>query len=198
MRGPTSAAFCSSRFRSRGGAPTCSRQRERKTRGACVVALCNSVDSPLAQMAHHVIPLHAGAETSVAATKSYIASLSAIVHLVGTWTSDQALLSALLGAPKLLEEAWRSTGSALVGPRASVESVRGRPRFRSRHRARGGAEAQGDLRAACRGVQRGGGQHGPVALIGAGFPVLMFTQSTRAVPASCSWRPNSSAAAPTC
>ena len=43
--------------------------------GARVVALVNVEDSPLAQLAHTVIPLHAGAERSVAATKSYLASL---------------------------------------------------------------------------------------------------------------------------
>ena len=35
--------------------------------GACVVVLVNKEDSPLAQLADHVIPLRAGAETSVAA-----------------------------------------------------------------------------------------------------------------------------------
>src|SRR5690606_1041725 len=44
--------------------------------GARVVALVNGEDSPLARMADTVIPLHAGAERSVAATKSYLASLS--------------------------------------------------------------------------------------------------------------------------
>src|SRR5690606_30198097 len=51
-----------------------------KRHGAYVIALCNSPDSPLASLAHHTIALNAGPETSVAATKSYIASLSAVVH----------------------------------------------------------------------------------------------------------------------
>ena len=48
--------------------------------GARVVALVNVEDSPLAQFADTVIPLHAGPERSVAATKSYLSSLSAILQ----------------------------------------------------------------------------------------------------------------------
>src|SRR3981189_2113789 len=51
--------------------------------GAHIVALGNAQDSPLAQLADDLIPLCAGTERSVAATKSYIASLAAIVPLVG-------------------------------------------------------------------------------------------------------------------
>ena len=151
--------------------------RNAKLRGACLVVLCNSVDSPLAQMAHHVIPLHAGAETSVAATKSYIASLSAIVHLVGTWTSDQALLSALLGAPKLLEEAWRLdwiSASSVLEQASSLYVI-------GRGSGLGIAqEAALKLKETCglhaEAFSAAEVQHGPAALIGAGFPVLILTQ----------------------
>ncbi|GAE51979.1 glucosamine-6-phosphate deaminase [Xanthomonas arboricola pv. pruni str. MAFF 311562] len=52
-----------------------------KAAGARVVALVNVEDSPLAQLAEVVIPLGAGPEKSVAATKSYLASLAALLHL---------------------------------------------------------------------------------------------------------------------
>ena len=45
--------------------------------GARTVAFVNDAASPLAQACHWVLPLHAGAETSVAATKSFIAQLAA-------------------------------------------------------------------------------------------------------------------------
>ena len=83
-----------------------------KRGGALVIALCNSTDSPLAALADHLVPLCAGVESSVAATKSYIASLSAIVHLVASWTEDRALLDALLRAPDQLEQAWKLDWSA--------------------------------------------------------------------------------------
>ncbi|HEY7642969.1 MAG TPA: SIS domain-containing protein, partial [Steroidobacteraceae bacterium] len=47
-----------------------------KRGGALVIALCNSTGSPLATLADHLVPLCAGVETSVAATKSYIGSLT--------------------------------------------------------------------------------------------------------------------------
>jgi len=53
-----------------------------KKAGALVIALVNVVDSPLAKIADEIVPLHAGVEKSVAATKSYIATLSALVQLV--------------------------------------------------------------------------------------------------------------------
>ena len=56
--------------------------RAAKAAGALVVALVNAESSPLAQTADFTVPLCAGIERSVAATKSYIASLSAIIQLV--------------------------------------------------------------------------------------------------------------------
>ena len=53
-----------------------------KAAGAHVVALVNVADSPLAKLAHTVLPLHAGPETSVAATKSYLCSLAALLQLI--------------------------------------------------------------------------------------------------------------------
>ena len=51
--------------------------------------------SPLAQAAQWVFPLHAGAETSVAATKSFIAQLVAGARLVAAWQDDLVLQAAL-------------------------------------------------------------------------------------------------------
>src|SRR6516162_5048473 len=59
--------------------------------GARIVAMVNAETSPLAQLADDLIPLHAGPERSVAATKSYIASLAAIVQLVASWSGDGTL-----------------------------------------------------------------------------------------------------------
>src|SRR5882757_9241763 len=77
-----------------------------KSAGAMIVALVNVESSPLAQAADFTIPLCAGTEQSVAATKSYIASLAAIIHLVAFWSEDEELLEALAQAPAQLERAW--------------------------------------------------------------------------------------------
>ena len=82
--------------------------------GARVVALVNVEDSPLARMADTVIPLHAGAERSVAATKSYLASLSAILQLGACWKGEPPLRDALDALPDALHAAWRCDWSPLV------------------------------------------------------------------------------------
>ena len=70
-----------------------------KAAGAFVIALVNVADSPLAEPADEVVPLRAGPENSVAATKSYIATLAALVHLVAAWTEDPELTQALDDLP---------------------------------------------------------------------------------------------------
>ena len=74
--------------------------------GALVVALVNAEDSPLAALADEAFPLCAGEEKSVAATKSYIASLAAIAHLACEWAGDNAMREALDRIPGDLERAW--------------------------------------------------------------------------------------------
>src|SRR6185437_5625158 len=75
--------------------------------GASVIALCNVPDAPLAAMADFAIPLHAGLERSVAATKSYVASLAALAHLVAEWTQDALLAAGTQALPDTLSAAWR-------------------------------------------------------------------------------------------
>ncbi|MFP3813703.1 SIS domain-containing protein, partial [Bacillus sp. SIMBA_005] len=71
--------------------------------GARIVALVNVEASPLAQLADVVLPLGAGPERSVAATKSYLASLSALLQLTAVWrradSGDGALADALPALP---------------------------------------------------------------------------------------------------
>ena len=131
--------------------------RAARDAGALVVALVNAEESPLARAASHSIPLRAGLESSVAATKSYIASLTAIVQLVGSWTQDDELRAALEGAPEQLAQ--RVATGLERGDRApaiSQQSVRRRPRARSRCCPGGRTQAQGNLRPARRGIQLGG------------------------------------------
>lgn len=72
--------------------------------GAICIALVNDESSPLAQLADAVVPLCAGKENAVAATKSYLATLSAIVHLVASWAQSTELLSALNELPDHLQK----------------------------------------------------------------------------------------------
>ncbi len=76
-----------------------------KRSGAMVVALVNDTTSPLAEQAHFVLPLHVGAEKAVAATKSYLATLSAILQLVSVWAGNSELQQAVAALPQQLQAA---------------------------------------------------------------------------------------------
>ncbi|MBU2919281.1 SIS domain-containing protein [Psychrosphaera sp. F3M07] len=73
-----------------------------KKQGALCIALVNDQSSPLAEIADVVIPLNVGEEKAVAATKSYLATLSALLHVVAHWKNDQSLISAVNQLPEVL------------------------------------------------------------------------------------------------
>jgi glucosamine--fructose-6-phosphate aminotransferase (isomerizing) len=76
-----------------------------KAAGALVIALVNDESSPLAEQADQVIPLNVGAEKAVAATKSYLATLSALLQLVAAWSGNHQLQDAVISLPELLQRA---------------------------------------------------------------------------------------------
>lgn len=88
-----------------GQSPDIVQQAKRaKAGGAKLIAVVNVTDSPLAQLADTVIPLHAGPELAVAATKSYLASLSALVQICAYWQQNEELKEALHQLPEQLKE----------------------------------------------------------------------------------------------
>lgn len=148
-----------------------------KLAGARVVALVNVEDSPLAALADTVIPLHAGAERSVAATKSYIAALAAVLHLCARWQADDALSAALQALPDALKASWDADWSPLTEGLADAHDmfVVGRGyglgialEAALKFKETCGLHAEAFSAAEVR--------HGPMALVGAGFPVLCFGQ----------------------
>ncbi|MDF7777380.1 SIS domain-containing protein [Sphingomonas sp. AOB5] len=94
-----------------------------KAAGAVLVVLVNDAESPLAAMADISIPLHAGPETSVAATKSFIATLTALAHLTAEWSGDAALLAALDRIEDTLAAAWDLDWSAAIAPLIDAQSL---------------------------------------------------------------------------
>ncbi len=151
--------------------------RSAKEAGAHVVALVNVEDSPLAQLAHDVIPLRAGPELSVAATKSYICSLSAILHIAATWRDDATLRDALFAVPDSLRNGWNLDWSPLVDGLIDVRNmfVIGRGfgfgaaleaalKFKETCSLHAEAFSAAEVR------------HGPMAIVGRDFPVLVFAQ----------------------
>ena len=145
--------------------------------GARIVALVNAQRSPLAQLADEVLPLHAGVEHSVAATKSYIASLAAIVQLVAAWSGDQPLAAALGQAPQLLARAWQLDWRAAVGRLTAASNLyvigRGLGLGIAQEAALKFKETCGLHAEAVSAAEL---RHGPMALVRAGFPLLIFSQ----------------------
>jgi glucosamine--fructose-6-phosphate aminotransferase (isomerizing) len=82
--------------------------------GAITVALVNEVNSPLAAAAEYVLPTYAGVETAVAATKTYLTNLTALLHLVAELTQDSDLAQALLRLPEGLQQATEMDWSAAI------------------------------------------------------------------------------------
>lgn len=126
--------------------------------GACTVALVNAEGSPLAAAAEHVLPLHAGPEQSVAATKSYIAQLVAGARLVAAWEADATFGAALQQLPQALEQA------AALRWQAAVEQLQNAEQLFVIGRGHGQAEAFSGAEV----------QHGPMALVGEGWPLLVL------------------------
>lgn len=100
-----------------------------KAAGAFCIALVNDVTSPLKDVVDEVIPLHAGAELSVAATKSYLCTLSALLQLVAYWTENQPLIEALPTLPvamgKIIDTPAQLTPGSLTGVSNMVVLGRG-------------------------------------------------------------------------
>jgi glucosamine--fructose-6-phosphate aminotransferase (isomerizing) len=151
--------------------------RNAKDSGALTVALCNTPASPLMELVDVAVPLHAGPETSVAATKSYIASLSCIAQLVAHWTQDREMLAALPQVPEQLARAWACDWAA------GVATLRDAVNLFVVARGYGlgvAQEAALKLKETCglhaEAFSSAEVKHGPMALVRKGFPVLMFTQ----------------------
>ena len=145
--------------------------------GAFIIGFVNAENSPLAAIADVTVPLHAGPELSVAATKSYIATNAALASLVAAWRKDESLLDALDGLSAGLADAWNCDWSAAL------------PLLKDAH----------DLYVIGRGLGFGAAQeaalkfketcalhaeafsaaevlHGPMALVKEGFPLLILSQ----------------------
>ena len=148
-----------------------------KAAGARVVALVNVEDSPLAQLADTVIPLGAGAERSVAATKSYLASLAAILQLCAYWRDDPTLIAALDALLAAMARAWECDWTALTDGLVDAHNLfvvgRGPGLAAAQEAALKFKETCG-LHA--EGYSSAEVKHGPMALVGRDFPVLAFAQ----------------------
>lgn len=148
--------------------------------GARTLAIVNDAGSPLAQACRWVLPLHAGPERSVAATKSFIAQLGAGVRLVAAWEAQAedaapGLAAALAKLPEALAAAtqcdWQAALPVLTcadrlfvigrGPGLAV-ALEAALKFKETCGLQAEAFSGAELR------------HGPMALVDEGYPLLIF------------------------
>lgn len=143
--------------------------------GACTAAFVNDPDSPLARAAQWLFPLHAGSETSVAATKSFITQLVAGVRVVAAWQQDLMLQAALLNLPGALARAANADWSAAVETLSQVDRLlvigRGTGLPVALEAALKFKETCGIQAEAFSGAEI---KHGPMALIEEGYPLLVL------------------------
>ena len=154
-----------------------------KAAGATILALCNTPGAPLIAAADLVIELRAGVETSVAATKSYLATLAALIRLVAAWREDAVLQSAVDALPALMDQSWALDWSAALPALESAVHLyvvgRGLGLGAAQETALKCKETCGLHAEAFSSAEL---RHGPYALLGPGFPALLFAQqdATRA------------------
>ena len=118
-----------------------------RRQGALTLAITNRPGSPLAAAAEHTLPLLAGEERAVAATKTYTAQLGALAMLSAALEGGEARWAELSRVSGLVERAIAlnagvdGAGGALPLRRA----LRGRgARLQLLHRLRGGPQDEGD------------------------------------------------------
>jgi glucosamine--fructose-6-phosphate aminotransferase (isomerizing) len=149
---------------------TAARQQGRPT-----LAITNDPHSPLAAESDGVLPLHAGPEGAVAATKTYTAELFAVAMLSAALADDPAMLSELAWVPELANE--------MLGQTQDIEAIAASYRDidRAAVLARGlnlctAFEWALKLQEMC-GVlaqpfSTADFEHGPIAVMEPGFPVF--------------------------
>jgi glucosamine--fructose-6-phosphate aminotransferase (isomerizing) len=143
--------------------------------GATTIALVNDIASPLAQVAEWALPLHAGREQSVAATKSFITSLVAGARLVSEWQRDSELQEGLAALPDALRAAaqvdWSPALDVLAPARNIMVVGRGISFPIALEAALKFKETSALQAEAFSGAEI---KHGPMALIEDGYPLLIF------------------------
>jgi glutamine---fructose-6-phosphate transaminase (isomerizing) len=154
-----------------------------RTAGATTAALVNAADSPLAEACDIILPIAAGPELSVAATKTVVASMSALMRLVALWADDAAAAGALERLPERLAAATALDWGAALPGLAEAESLvtigRGPTLSIAREAALKLKETSNLHAEAFSGAEF---LHGPVTLVSRRYPILMFMPNDEAAP----------------
>jgi glucosamine--fructose-6-phosphate aminotransferase (isomerizing) len=160
-------------------------QAAARSAGAYTVALVNVANSPAAGAADLCLPLAAGPELSVAATKSFIVSLLAGAAIVAHWTGDARLLAAVEALPECLSLAARIEWPELAELAGSASSLYVLARGPGLPIA---TETALKLKETCalhaEAYSLAEVMHGPLELLEEGFPVLVYAPHDAAGPST--------------
>jgi glucosamine--fructose-6-phosphate aminotransferase (isomerizing) len=142
--------------------------------GAFTVAITNNPTSRLAGVARATLPIHAGPEQSVAATKTFVTSLVAGLWFLAELKQDADLIRAIRSLPAHLSAATKCDWSA------AANAIDGRPLYTL---GRGPSwaisnEAALKFKETCliqaESYSSAEVMHGPVSIVEHGFPVIAF------------------------
>ena len=143
--------------------------------GATTVALVNDTASPLAAAVDWAMPLHAGPELSVAATKSFICGLVAGARLAASWGAQNDFIARMDGLPEALELACQHDWADAIAPLLDAERLmvigRGPGLAIANEAALKFKETCGIQAEAFSAAEV---KHGPMALVGDAYPMLVF------------------------
>jgi len=148
---------------------------EARRQGCVTVAITNNSQSKLAAAAELVLPLEAGAEVSVPASKTYIASLVALALISQALRPSPSFAAALEGVPSAItrvlekEAELEALVPVLTGPRAIVLG-RGFNFSTAEEIALKLSETSYVL---ARAWSVADFEHGPIAVVEAGLPVII-------------------------
>ena len=146
-----------------------------KAAGARTVAIVNDTGSALAAACQFVLPMAAGPELSVAATKTFVATLGVLLHLVASWGRDAAVARAIDLLPDRLASATEADWSQALKPLAASQSLVTIGRGPTLAIAR---EAALKLKETCNlhAEAFSGAEflHGPISLVSTRYPILFF------------------------
>ena len=159
-----------------------------RTAGAVTAAIVNDLASPLAVACDLVLPMAAGAEQSVAATKTFIASLAAVLRLTAQWSGRPDLASACERLPARLTRAAQLDWSEGLLPLAAAASLVTIGRGPTLAIAR---EAALKFKETCalqaEAFSSAEFRHGPIALVARGYPVLVLAPNDESAADSPDW-----------
>lgn len=148
---------------------------EGRHQGALTLAITNDANSPLATAAEHVIFLHASQERSIAATKTYTASLLAVAMLSTALAEDEEGFRDLEALPALMSEVVASAPEVIraAEPHRDIEACVVISRGYNYATAFEIALKLKELAYVVAAPYSSADfEHGPVALVERGFPVL--------------------------